>query len=621
VLIVGGANSAGFLDSAELFDPSTGTFTQLPDSGNTRLQTGRADAIAAPLPSGKVLIAGGYLPGGHWLQSAEIFDPSTNTFTALPASGNTELQTPRAGAVAADLPYGRVLIAGGINQNTQLRSAEVFDSATNTFTALPASGNTELQTARYGAVAAPLPGGTVLIAGGQNGTSAALQTAEVFNPSYNSFTQLPASGDTELQTPRNVASAAVLPDGRVLIAGGQDAGGVVLQSAEVFDPASGTFSAAPASGKTELQTPRQGAVAAPIPGGVLVAGGDNAAGVNLQSAELTAEASPPSCSNVSADTPVGGGQVTVALQCTESAGIAPSYQVVTPPAHGTLGPTDQGLGTVVYTPQAGYAGQDTFTYQATNLAGVSTVATATIMVRSASASLIASTSGPTALLTFKCQGASVGCAGQFKVTARVRVRGGDLVGMVARNHADKHKTRPVMIQESLGSGSYSIAAGSRETLRFTLNRAGKQLLSRFYRLPATFTFSATSGTVIPTQIVRFSYPRITALVPYNFRYYASFTEVLQLAVSGVPKGGAVTVTCRGRGCPFVRRTIRHERRPDLTRLFHGAHLSPGTTVEITITAPDAVGKVDIFEIQADAAPTLAKLCLPPGAQKPLRCAA
>ena len=50
---------------------------------------------------------------GGILQSAELFDPSTNTFTALAASGNTELQTARTGAVAAALPGGRVLIAGG----------------------------------------------------------------------------------------------------------------------------------------------------------------------------------------------------------------------------------------------------------------------------------------------------------------------------------------------------------------------------------------------------------------------------------------------------------------------------------------------------------------------------
>ena len=44
----------------------------------------RYGAVAAPLPDGDVLIAGGYSQLG-FLSSAEVFDPSTGTFTALPA--------------------------------------------------------------------------------------------------------------------------------------------------------------------------------------------------------------------------------------------------------------------------------------------------------------------------------------------------------------------------------------------------------------------------------------------------------------------------------------------------------------------------------------------------------
>jgi hypothetical protein len=138
-------------------------------------------------------------------------------------------------AVAALLPDGRVLIAGGSSGGGLLRSAELFDPASDTFTALPASGSTELQTPRFLAVAAPLPDGRVLIAGGSSG-GGELQSAELFDPASDTFTALPASGNTELQTPREEAVAAALPDGEVLIAGGQN-GGVILRSAELFVPA------------------------------------------------------------------------------------------------------------------------------------------------------------------------------------------------------------------------------------------------------------------------------------------------------------------------------------------------------------------------------------------------
>ena len=283
VLIAGGDGNGGILQSAEVFDPATDTFSPLTASGKTELQTPRAAAAAATLPDGQVLIAGGY-DGSDYLQTAELFNPATDTFTALAASGTTELRTARAGATATALPDGQVLIAGGYNGTSGiLQSAELFNPATDTFTALTGSGN-ELQTARAGASAAALPGGQVLIAGGY-GNSGYLQSAELFNPATDTFTALPASGNTELQTARYGAAAAALPDGQVLIAGGYGNSGY-LQEAELFNPATDTFTALAASGTTQLQTPRAGATAATLPDGqVLIAGGLSPSGI-LQSAEL-----------------------------------------------------------------------------------------------------------------------------------------------------------------------------------------------------------------------------------------------------------------------------------------------------------------------------------------------
>ena len=93
-------------------------------AGIGNLGSARYAAAAAPLPDGRILIAGGY-SGSSTLNSAEVFDPATNAFTSV---GIGNLSTGRFGAVAAPLPDGRILIAGGYNGGF-LNTAEVFESA------------------------------------------------------------------------------------------------------------------------------------------------------------------------------------------------------------------------------------------------------------------------------------------------------------------------------------------------------------------------------------------------------------------------------------------------------------------------------------------------------------
>jgi hypothetical protein len=275
VLIAGGMNGTAYVMGGELYDPKTGTFQ--PTGG---LLAPRRDHTATLLDGGKVLIVGGFGPGD--LTICELYDALTGKFTATgalavarlghsstllkngkvlvvgggsfvspPGIVNAELYDPMTGVFSATgalsarrdthtatlLPDGRVLVVGGRgNGNTSLgqgefASAEIYDPATGLFTLTPGS----LATQRFAHTATLLGNGKVLIAAGENqlATSTVLASAELFDPATGTFT---ITGT--LVNVRTDHRAVLLPNGKVLLIGGQEA----ANCAEVYDPASGTFS-------------------------------------------------------------------------------------------------------------------------------------------------------------------------------------------------------------------------------------------------------------------------------------------------------------------------------------------------------------------------------------------
>jgi Kelch motif len=257
VLVVGGYAGGIGLDSAEIFDPTTNSFTAV----GATMSTGRYAPAVATLPDGRVLVAGGWKNNTVRDQtSAEVFNPSTGTFSPVGSLG-----VAREEAATAPLPDGRILVAGGYSSTTDetLTSSEIFDPSTNTFSPGPT-----LPFETYGPATAVLSGHRILIAGGYTSTTSDyLSSATVFDPSAGSFSPV-ASLPVRNWSP----AGASLPQGRGLITGGYDDNvGDVTASALIFDPATNSFSSA---GIGTLNHAREEAAAVELADGrVLVAGG------------------------------------------------------------------------------------------------------------------------------------------------------------------------------------------------------------------------------------------------------------------------------------------------------------------------------------------------------------
>ena len=190
-------------------------------------------------------------------------------------SATGSLATARGDQTATPLPNGKVLIAGGAGFPGALSSAELYDTATGTFSA---TGG--LATGRIGPTATLLPSGKVLIAGGLSGYSGTVyfSSAELYDPASGTF-----STTGSLATGRSYQTATLLPNGKVLVVGGFGSAAVpYLSSAELYDPASGTFSAT-----GSLANGRYVHTATLLPNGkVLIAGGYGTPSGTLSSAEL-----------------------------------------------------------------------------------------------------------------------------------------------------------------------------------------------------------------------------------------------------------------------------------------------------------------------------------------------
>ena len=182
---------------------------------------GRWAHTATLLEDGRVLIVGGHETASKKLESAEIYDPASQTWSS---AGNMSDKRGE-GHSATLLSDGRVLVFGETDEPT----SEIYDPATNQWSLVG-----ELSQARTAASATLLADGRVLVAGGLDATKAGreqMDTVEIFDPATGEWTD--AANLTQVHSNHK---AVLLDDGRVFLIGGN--------VSEIYDPESDSWTTA-----------------------------------------------------------------------------------------------------------------------------------------------------------------------------------------------------------------------------------------------------------------------------------------------------------------------------------------------------------------------------------------
>jgi hypothetical protein len=249
--------------SAELYDPTTGTFAA---TGSMTAVNPKGGVV---LPDDRVLFAGSAATGASAL--VELYDPSTESFNVTGhAMTLTSVES------ASLLNDGRVLLTGRVGSSPPpIYGAEIYDPAAGTFSTVanwptddptpfavlvagrvfleyyeddaglfdPATGEFSVVYGLRGFDGPPraslLLNGNVLITGG-NDSGGSESSAELYDLESGAL-----AANARMSTPRDGHTSTLLPDGTVLLAGGGSASHQVpaFASAELYEPTTGRFSA------------------------------------------------------------------------------------------------------------------------------------------------------------------------------------------------------------------------------------------------------------------------------------------------------------------------------------------------------------------------------------------
>ncbi|WP_181438530.1 kelch repeat-containing protein [Paenibacillus sambharensis] len=276
-LAYGKSKAAALIQDGSLYsyDRAANTWTRLKGS---RVSEGQALAL---LPDGKILVIGGKSPAVHGYSSNEIYDPASQSFEPAASLPHVIPELPHMKAVT--LTDGKILVTASYTQyGVRHARSYLYDAKSNSWSemdkiayagnelVMDQAGNVlsyggglhdgfshgqyynsktqHLQTIsglpyvlRFSA-AAPLADGTYMLAGGSYGPGASV------NPSTAALIFLPQKNQWKviafMKEARAYAGAALLPDGRILVVGGQGVNGA-LHTTEIYNPLTGKWSDGP----------------------------------------------------------------------------------------------------------------------------------------------------------------------------------------------------------------------------------------------------------------------------------------------------------------------------------------------------------------------------------------
>jgi hypothetical protein len=256
--LVASASSGNRIDTMLVW--SNNNFT----AGGTSDPLSHAFHSATLLSNGTILLAGG-TDGNTVLKSAEIYDPTSGAFSTT----NTGLQLPRQKHSASLLPNGRVLIAGGFTTTATstgpTNTAEIYYPDTKVFLPTSVMSSSHSQHAAVG-----LPNGNIFVAGGFKGLTTVTDVAEIYYSTsgvWSPVASLPSGQE------RAIAASVLLKDGRIVLFGGTNQTGN-LNSVIAYNPATNSWSSL-----TAMPLALQGHTATLLlDGRVLIAGGDDGFG-------------------------------------------------------------------------------------------------------------------------------------------------------------------------------------------------------------------------------------------------------------------------------------------------------------------------------------------------------
>lgn len=241
ILMVGRAELGwpSFSQSSQIYDPVSGLWgpaapTLAPRGGFSGATTRVPNVgfTATALLDGRALVVGGAVSPN----TAEIYDPTSGTWAATASTGETTIL--RINHSAFRLEDGRVLIFGGIPPGgiytNPLTQCLLFDPASGTWTP---TGS--MIRDMYGPATTRLPGGRLLVCGGEDIGMAPINICQIYDPGTGSWA---ATGS--MVSPRSRHGLTVFPDGWALATGGAtDWWNRSTKTSELWNPHTGQWQA------------------------------------------------------------------------------------------------------------------------------------------------------------------------------------------------------------------------------------------------------------------------------------------------------------------------------------------------------------------------------------------